>query len=205
MSGGDEPVKINPADVVQSAQSASGVLGQAAAPGGPIPYGTGGSPIDGATSAASGTVIATVAAASGDLAPRGGEVVGAADTAVAGLQTADSENVNGMEAVGQQAQTQLRVPPDAAPGSVAQGGLGSELTGGLGEVEQAASSAGSVLGAPLGAVGQLGELPSAASGLSGAPMESLTQQRAELPQGHESPPATSQLADTHSAAPPEPA
>ena len=71
MSGGDESTKIQPESVLQTAQGVATTLGQASAPG-PVPLGTGVSPIDGAASAASGTVIGLVSAASADLAPRAG-------------------------------------------------------------------------------------------------------------------------------------
>ena len=74
MSGGDDVV-VNPESVEQTAQGVSTALGQAAEPG-PVPHAAGASPIDAAASAASGEVIGLVSAASGDLAPRGGEVVG---------------------------------------------------------------------------------------------------------------------------------
>ena len=73
MSGGDDVV-VNPESVEQTAQGVSTALGQAAEPG-PVPHAAGASPIDAAASAASGEVIGLVSAASGDLAPRGGEVV----------------------------------------------------------------------------------------------------------------------------------
>ena len=102
MSGGDEPVKIEPGEVQQTAQGVATALGQAAEPG-PVPAATGASPIDLAAGAAATTVIGYVAAGSADLAPRGGEVLGAADTALAGLQSADSGNAVDLSAVGEQA------------------------------------------------------------------------------------------------------
>ena len=90
MSGGDDVV-VNPETVEQTAQGVATALGQAAEPG-PVPYAAAGSPIDAAASAASGEVIALVAAGSGDLAPRAGEVMGVTQDALAGLQSADGQN-----------------------------------------------------------------------------------------------------------------
>src|ERR1700739_1751919 len=77
MSGGAEPVKINPGEVEQTVQGVAGTLAQAAQPG-PVPTATGTSPIDGAALAASGIVISLVAGASAGLGPRGGGGAGAA-------------------------------------------------------------------------------------------------------------------------------
>jgi hypothetical protein len=167
MSGGDEPVKINPAEVEQTAQGVAGTLAQAAQPG-PVPSATGTSPIDGAALAASGTVISLVAAASADLAPRGGEVLGAADTAVAGLQAADTKNSAALQDVGQRAvaeEAPARAGAAAAPAGVAQSA--SEVApGGVGEIQQAVSSASSAVGAPTSALSGM----SPASALSSAPL-----------------------------------
>src|SRR6201993_2698360 len=112
MSGGGESVKVNPGEVQQTAQGVAGTLAQAAQPG-PVPTATGTSPIDGAALAASGTVISFVASASADLAPRGAEVIGAADTAVAGFQAADTQNTTELKGVGQQA---VAEEPPVRPG-----------------------------------------------------------------------------------------
>jgi hypothetical protein len=141
MSGGDESTKIQPESVLQTAQGVATTLGQASAPG-PVPFGTGASPIDGAASAASGTVIALVSAASADLAPRAGEVLGATESAVAGLQNADAENTTDLRQVGAQAEMQLpgQAGAAAAEGAAAQGGPASALSGALGPLQEAASA-----------------------------------------------------------------
>src|ERR1700758_5795963 len=102
MSGGGESVKVNPGEVQQTAQGVAGTLAQAAQPG-QVPTATGTSPIDGAALAAAGTVISFVAGASADLAPRGAEVLGAADSALAGLRAADSNNAAELQGVGEPA------------------------------------------------------------------------------------------------------
>jgi hypothetical protein len=169
MTGGDEPVKIEPGEVQQTAQGVATALDQAAEPG-PVPAATGTSPIDLAAGAAATTVIGYVAAGSADLAPRGGEVLGAADTAVAGLQSADSGNTADLSAVGAQAAAQeLPARPGAATAPVTQAAAQSTATGGLGQVEQAVSSAASAVGTPVGGLGSM----SPGSALSGAPLSSL--------------------------------
>jgi hypothetical protein len=171
MSGGDEPVKINPGEVEQTAQGVAGTLAQAAKPG-PVPTAMGASPIDGAALAASGTVISFVASASADLAPRGAEVIGAADTAVARLQAADTQNTTELRGVGQQAVAEeppVRPGAAAAPAGVAQS-ASQVASGGLGEIQQAVSSAASAIGAPASSLSGI----SPASALSGAPLSSLT-------------------------------
>ena len=188
MSGGDDVV-VNPATVEHAAQAVSTALGQAAEPG-PVPYAAGASPIDAAATAASGQVIALVSAGSGDLAPRGGEVMGVTQDALAGLQSADGQNTTDLQTVGDQAQAQLPVRPGAAASaaSAAQGGPASALTGGLGQVEQVLSSGASALGAPASA---LGGVSSPASALSGSPLSSLSEPAAQVSQqsGHGEPPA----------------
>jgi hypothetical protein len=188
MSGGDDVV-VNPESVEQAAQAVSTALGQAAEPG-PVPYAAGASPIDAAATAASGQVIALVSAGSGDLAPRGGEVMGVTQDALAGLQSADGQNTTDLQTVGDQAQAQLPVRPGAAASaaSAAQGGPASALTGGLGQVEQVLSSGASALGAPASG---LGEVSSPASALSGSPLSSLSEPAAQVSQqsGHGEPPA----------------
>ncbi len=124
MSGGDEPVKIEPGEVQQTAQGVAAALDQAAEPG-PVPAATGTSPIDLAAGAAATTVIGYVAAGSADLAPRGGEVLGAADSAVAGLQSADGGNAADLSVVGEQA-----VSSAASMVGSPLGGLGSMSPGG---------------------------------------------------------------------------
>ena len=183
MSGGDEPVKIEPAEVQQTAQGVASALGQAAEPG-PVPAATGTSPIDLAAGAAATTVIGYVAAGSADLAPRGGEVLGAADTAVAGLQSADSGNATNLSAVGKQ---ELPARPAVATAPVTQSAAQTTATGGLGQVEQAVSSAASALGSPGGGLSSM----SPGSALSGAPLSSLAGSPTQL--AHESaPPPTPQ-------------
>jgi hypothetical protein len=188
MSGGDDVV-VNPESVEQAAQAVSTALGQAAEPG-PVPYAAGASPIDAAATAASGVVIALVSAGSGDLAPRGGEVMGVTQDALAGLQSADGQNTTDLQTVGDQAQAQLPVRPGApaSAASAAQGGPASALTGGSGQVEQVLSSGASALGAPASA---LGEVSSPASALSGSPLSSLSEPAAQVSQlsGHGEPPA----------------
>jgi hypothetical protein len=180
MSGGDEPVKIEPGEVQQTAQGVATELGQAAEPG-PVPAATGISPIDLAAGAAATAVIGYVAAGSADLAPRGGEVQSAADTAVAGLQSADSGNAADLSAVGQQAAAQeLPARQGAATAPVSQAAAQSTATGGLGQVGQAVSSAASAVGSPLGGLGSM----SPGSALSGAPLSSLAGSPAQL--AHES-------------------
>jgi nucleoporin NUP42 len=142
MSGGDESTKIQPESVLQTAQGVATTLEHASAPG-PVPFGTGASPIDGAASGASGTVIRLVSAASADLAPRAGEVLGATESAVAGLQNADAENTTDLGQVG--AQAEMQVPGQAgsaaaAGGAAAQGGPASSLSGVLGPLQEAASA-----------------------------------------------------------------
>jgi hypothetical protein len=169
MSGGGEPVKIDPGEVEQTAQGVAGALAQAAQPG-PVPTATGASPIDGAALAAAGTVIAYVSAASADLAPRGAEVTSAADSALAGLQTADSKNATELSGVGQQAVTEQ--PP-------AQPGVATALaSSGLGEVEQAVSSVASAVGSPASSLSGM----SPTGLLSGTPVSSLAGTHT-LPQG----------------------
>jgi hypothetical protein len=139
VSGGED-VKIDPASVLQTAQGVSAALGQAAEPG-PVPYATGVSPIDAAAAAASSEVIGLVSAASADLAPRGGEVMGATETAVSGLQTADGKNATDLGAVGEQAQAQsVQQAASAATGAATQGGPAGALSGALGPLEEAAAS-----------------------------------------------------------------
>ena len=189
MSGGDDVV-VNPESVAQTAQAVATALGQAAEPG-PVPYAAGASPIDAAAAAASGVVIALVSAGSGDLAPRGGEVMGVSQDALAGLQSADGQNTTDLQTVGDQAQAQLPVRPGAAASaaSAAQaGGPASALTGGSGQVEQVLSSGESALGAPASA---LGEVSSPASALSSSPLSSLSEPAAQVSQqsGHGEPPA----------------
>ena len=180
MSGGDEPVKIEPGEVQQTAQGVATALGQAAEPG-PVPAATGTSPIDLAAGAAATTLIGYVAAGSADLAPRGGEVLGAADTAVAGLQSADSGNAADLSAVGERAAAQeLHGRPGAATAPVAQAAAQSTATGGLGQVEQAVSSAASAVGSPVGGLGSM----SPGSALSGGPLSSLAGSPTQL--AHES-------------------
>ena len=180
MSGGDEPVKIEPGEVQQTAQGVATALGQAAEPG-PVPGATGASPIDLAAGAAATTVIGYVAAGSADLAPRGGEVLGAADTAVAGLQSADSGNAADLSAVGERAAAQeLHGRPGAATAPVTQAAAQSTATGGRGQVEQAVSSAASAVGSPLGGLGSM----SPGSVLSSAPLSSLAGSPTQL--AHES-------------------
>jgi hypothetical protein len=169
MSGGGEPVKVNPGEVEQAAQGVAGTLAQAAQPG-PVPTATGTSPIDGAASAASATVNSFVAGASADLGPRGSQVLGAADSAVAGLQAADSKNTTELQAVGQQAVTEeVRQPAAAAPAGLAQTTTPA-ATRGLGDVEQAVSSVTSATGSPASSLSEM----SPTSVLSGAPVSSLT-------------------------------
>ena len=169
MSGGDESVKVNPGEIEQTAQGVAGALAQAAQPG-PVPTATGTSPIDVAALAASGTVISFVAGASADLAPRGGEVLGAADSALAGLQAADSNNATELQGVGEQTVTEeVRPPAAAVPAGLAQT-TSPVVTGGLGEVEQAVSSVTSAIGSPTSSLSGM----SPTSVLSGAPMSSLT-------------------------------
>jgi hypothetical protein len=171
MSGGDEPVKINPAEVEHTAQGVAGTLAQAAQPG-PVPTATGTSPIDGAALAASATVISFVASASADLTPRGAEVVGAADTALAGFQAADTENTTELEGVGQQALAQappVRPGAAAAPAGIAQS-ASQVASGGLGEIQQAVSGVASAISAPASSLSGI----SPGSALSGAPLSSLT-------------------------------
>lgn len=169
MSGGGESVKVNRGEVVQAAQGVAGTLAQAAQPG-PVPTATGTSPIDGAALAASGTVISFVAGASADLAPRGAEVLGAADSALAGLQAADSKNTTELQGVGEQAPTEEVLPPAAAsPTGLAQT-TSPAATAGLGEVEQAVSSVTSAIGSPASSLSGM----SPTSVVSGAPMSSLT-------------------------------
>jgi hypothetical protein len=183
MSGDDEPVKIEPAEVQQTAQGVASALGQAAEPG-PVPAATGTSPIDLAAGAAATTVIGYVAAGSADLAPRGGEVLGAADTAVAGLQSADSGNATNLSAVGKQ---ELPARPAVATAPVTQSAAQTTATGGLGQVEQAVSSAASALGSPGGGLSSM----SPGSALSGASLSSLAGSPTQL--AHESaPPPTPQ-------------
>lgn len=180
MSGGDEPVKIEPSEVQQTAQGVATALGQAAEPG-PVPAATGTSPIDLAAGAAATTVIGQVAAGSADLAPRGGEVLGAAATAVAGLQSADGANTADLSAVGEQAVThEFPSRPAAAP--VTQAAAQTAATGGLGQVEQAVSSAASVVDSPMGGMGSM----SPASAVSGTPLSSLAGSPTQAP--HESTP-----------------
>jgi hypothetical protein len=169
MSGGGESVKVNPGEVEQTAQAVAGALAQAAQPG-PVPTATGTSPIDGAALAASGTVISFVAGASADLAPRGAEVLGAADSALAGLGAADSDNATELQGVGEQAVTgEVRPPAGAVPAGLAQSTTPA-LASGLGEVEQALSSVTSAIGSPASSLSGM----SPTSLLSGAPMSSLT-------------------------------
>jgi len=171
MSGGSEPVKIDPGEVEQTAQGVAGALAQAAQPG-PVPTATGASPIDGAALAAAGTVIAYVSAASADLAPRGAEVTSAADSALAGLQTADSKNATELSGVGQQAVTEQ---PPAQPGVATASGAASPsaatglASSGLGEVEQAVSSVASAVGSPASSLSGM----SPTGLLSGTPVSSL--------------------------------
>lgn len=168
MSGG-ESVKVNPGEVEQTAQGVAGTLAQAAQPG-PVPTATGTSPIDGAALAASGTVISFVAGASADLAPRGAEVLGAADSALAGLQAADSNNTTELEGVGGQAVTEeIRPPAAAVPAGLAQT-ISPAATAGLGEVEQAVSNVTSAIGSPANSLSGM----SPTSVLPGALMSSLT-------------------------------
>src|ERR1700758_4931168 len=150
MRGGGEPVEVNPGEVEQTAQGVAGALAQAAQPG-PVPTATGTSPIDGAALAAAGTVIAYVSAASMALAPRGAEVAKVADSALAGLQTADSKNATELSGVRQQAVTEQL--PDRLGAAMASGvGSPSAAAGltssGLGELEQAMSSVTSAIGSP---------------------------------------------------------
>ncbi len=184
MSGGDEPVKIEPGEVQQTAHGVAAALDQAAEPG-PVPAATGTSPIDLAAGAAATTVIGYVAAGSADLAPRGGEVLGAADSAVAGLQSADGGNAADLSVVGEQAAAQ-QVPAGtgAATAPVTQAAAQTTATGGLGQVEQAVSSAASMVGSPLGGLGSM----SPGSALSGAPLSSLAGSPNQL--AHESAPPT---------------
>src|ERR1700758_1655842 len=164
MRGGGEPVEVNPGEVEQIAQGVAGALAQAAQPG-QVPTATGTSPIDGAAFAASGTVISFVASASADLAPRGAEVLGAADSAVAGLQAADSKNTATFQAVGEQAVTEEVRPPAApAPTGLAQA-TGPAATGGLGGVERLASSVTSAIGSPASSLS--GISPTSVSALTG--------------------------------------
>jgi hypothetical protein len=169
MSGGGESVKVNPGEVEQTAQAVAGALAQAAQPG-PVPIATGTSPIDGAALAASGTVISFVACASADLAPRGAGVLGAADSALAGLGAADSNNATELQGVGEQAVTEeVRPPAAAVPAGLAQS-TSPAVTSGLGEVEQAVSSVTSAIDSPASSLSGM----SPTSVLSGAPMSSLT-------------------------------
>jgi hypothetical protein len=189
MGGGDEPIKIEPGEVQQTAQGVATALGQAAEPG-PVPAATGASPIDLAAGAAATTVIGYVAAGSADLAPRGGEVLGAADTALAGLQSADSGNAADLSAVGQQAGAQeLPARPGAATAPVTQAAAQSTATSGLGQVEQAVSSAASAVGSPLGGLGSM----SPGSALSGAPLSSLAGSPTQL--AHQSAPPPTRPAE----------
>lgn len=182
MSGGDEPVKIEPGEVQQTAQGVATALGQAAGPG-PVPAATGTSPIDLAAGAAATTVIGYVAAGSADLAPRGGEVLGAANTAVAGLQSADSGNAADLSVVGEQSPAQeLPARPGAATAPVTQAAAQTTAASGLGQVEQAVSSAASAVGSPLGGLGSM----SPGSALSGAPLSSLAGSPTQL--AHQSAP-----------------
>jgi hypothetical protein len=167
MSGGDEPVKIEPGELQQTAQGVATALDQAA-DAGPVPAATGTSPIDLAAGAAATTVIGRVAAGSADLAPRGGEVLGAAATAVAGLQSADGQNAADLSVEGEQA-AQRPARPGAATAPVDQAAAQSAATGGLRQVEQAVSSAASAVGSPLDGVGSI----SPGSALSGAPLSSM--------------------------------
>jgi hypothetical protein len=171
MSGGDEPVEINPGEVEQTAQGVAGTLAQAAQPG-PVPTATGASPIDGAALAAAGTVIAYVSAASADLAPRAAEVTSAADSALAGLQTADGENATELSGVGQQAVTEqlpARAGAETTSGAASPSAAAGLASSGLGEVEQAVSSVTSVIGSPASSLS--GMTPTGL--LSGAPLSSL--------------------------------
>lgn len=140
MSGGDETVKIDPVSVQQAAQGVAVALGRAAEPG-PVPVATGVSPIDAAAAAAAGSVIAHVSAGSADLAPRAGEVTGAADDAVAGLQAQDTKNVASLQTVGEQVVPGQLPGAAGTPGGLAQGGSARGLDGVLGPLQQVASSA----------------------------------------------------------------
>jgi hypothetical protein len=180
MSGGDEPVKIEPGEVQQTAQGVATALDQAAEPG-PIPAATGASPIDLAAGAAARTVIGRVAAGSVDLAPRGGEVLGAAATAVAGLQSADGRNAADLSVVGEQS-AQAPARPGAATAPVDQAAAQSAATGGLSQAEEAVSSAASVVGSPLGGLGSM----SPGNALSGVPLSSMAGSSTQL--AHESAP-----------------
>ena len=196
MSGGDEPVKIEPAEVQQTAQGVATQLDEAAEPG-PVPAATGASPIDLAAGAAATTVIGYVAAGSADLAPRGGEVVGAAATAVGGLQSADSGNATNLSAVREQ---ELPARPAAATAPLTQAAGQTPATTGIDQVQQAASSAASALGSPVSGLGSM----SPGSALSSAPLSSLagsptqpanvsttTQASPAEPPAHETSPAES--------------
>src|SRR5262249_27176472 len=120
----------------------------------------------------SGTVISFVASASADLAPRGAEVIGAADTAVAGFPAAGTQNTTEIKGVRPQAGAQkppvspaaLAAPPRAAPSA------SQVASGGLREIQQAVSSAASAIGAPASSLSGM----SPGSALSGAPLSSLT-------------------------------
>jgi hypothetical protein len=194
MSGGDEPVKIEPAEVQQTAQGVASALGQAAEPG-PVPAATGTSPIDLAAGAAATTVIGYVAAGSADLAPRGGEVLGAADTAVAGLQSADSGNATNLSAVGKQ---ELPARPAVATAPVTQSAAQTTATGGLGQVEQAVSNAASALGSPGGGLSSM----SPGSALSGAPLSSLAGSPTQLANESAPPPTPQSEVKANESTPP---
>jgi hypothetical protein len=187
VSGGDESTKIQPESVLQTAQGVATTLEQASAPG-PVPFGTGVSPIDGAATAASGTVIGLVSAASADLAPRAGEVVGATESAVAALQNADAQNTADLQQVGAQAEMQLGGQSGAGAAAAAgQSGPASALSGalgplqeaasaGVGGVEQVASSAGQPLqGAVSSASSPIQQVASAATGATGSSPSSTSQ------------------------------
>jgi hypothetical protein len=181
MSAGDEPVKIEPGEVQQTAQGVATALDEAAEPA-PVPAATGASPIDLAAGAAATTVIRRVAAGSLDLAPRGGEVLGAAATAVAGLQSADGRNAADLSVVGQQAAQEPPTRPGAPTEPVTQAAAQSTATGGLSQVEQAVSSAASGVGSPLGGLGSM----SPGNALSGVPLSSMAGSSTQL--AHESVP-----------------
>jgi hypothetical protein len=141
VSGGDESTKIQPGGVLQTAQGVATTLERASVPG-PVPVATGACPIDGAAAGAAGTVIALVSTASADLAPRAGEVLGATDSAVAGLQNADAENATNLREVGAQAEGQLAGQGGAsAAGAAGSGGpAAAELAGAVGPLQEAASA-----------------------------------------------------------------
>ena len=92
---------------------------------------------------------------------------------MSGLQTADRENTANLAAVGEQAQAQPAAAPGAAAATTAatQTGSASELTGALGPLDEAASSAASPLQQVASAgAGPVRQVASSAT----APLQQLT-------------------------------